>query len=100
MGRRRITVQITLEPYLVELGVVEGTERLRRAPERSDMAELHSGHVSDETELPLCAKLRPPSVSLCTSTSGYPVAISRVFKARALYAAHVRSPILFATSKA
>jgi hypothetical protein len=58
MGRRRITVQITLEPYLVEPGVVEGAERLRRAPEWSDMAELHSRHVSDETELRLLREVK------------------------------------------
>ena len=48
----------------------------------------------------LCAKLKPFSASLCTATSGSPAAISRPIKPIRAYTAHVRSPILFAISKA
>jgi len=46
----------------------------------------------------LWANSRPCSVSRCTSTSGSPAASRFVFRSRRLYAANVRSPILFAAS--
>ena len=47
-----------------------------------------------------CAKSSPFSASRCASPSGSPVARRFVFRLLQLYAAKVRSPILFAASKA
>ena len=58
MGRRRVALQTTLEPYSVELCLVKGTEFCRQAPECSDKTELQIGHVIGETDLRLLCKAK------------------------------------------
>ena len=86
---------------LVELRMVKGAEFCRQAPECSDKTELRIGHVNAKAELRLPRKVE----AILRFTLHLNERTSRRDKLgdqarHGLYTAYVRSPILFAISKA
>ena len=92
---------MALEPKLIKLPIVKGAEFRRQATEGPDKPELRGNEVNDETEPHLLGKLE----AMLGFTLHLNERISRRQKVRVqvvrqLYAAKVRSPILFAASNA
>ena len=88
------------ESALVELFIVEGAEFRRLATQSLDQTELRGDNVDNQPKPRLPRKFKPVLGFSLHLASGSPVARRFVFKLLQLYAAKVRSPVLFAVSKA